>query len=60
MSEQSKGTLYGFGAVVIVTFIFIWLVGSLFNSPRPKASFVILSSYENKGVASSVTKYAKS
>lgn len=59
LSEQSKGTLYGFGAVVVVTFLFIWLVGSLFNSLRPKDSFVILSSYENKSVASSVTKYAK-
>ncbi len=59
LSEQSKGTLYGFGAVVVVTFLFIWLVSSLFNSLRPKDSFVILSSYENKSVASSVTKYAK-
>ncbi len=59
LSEQSKGTLYGFGTVVIVTFLFIWLVSSLFNSLRPKDSFVILSSYENKSVASSVTKYAK-
>ncbi len=59
LSEQSKGTLYGFGTVVIVTFLFIWLVGSIFNSIRPKDSLVILSSYENKSVASSVTKYAK-
>lgn len=60
LSEQSKGTLYGFGTVVIVTFLFIWLVGSIFNSIRPKDSLVILSSYENKSVESSVKKYAKS